>query len=328
MKQSKPAKEYIIRQRKDRLRSLRVVKYTDYPFVLENCPVELTESYILADRETTEIFASFIFKNVSEKPITRLDIRLALYLNGNIPYTHIDFTYCREHLNFGIISKNGRPMRLSDSNKKGAVEQSECFGSCVYIPIPESYFKKYDILLRRVVHADGSADEPGVIVSGNPERYSELDNISKLVYTRVNVYDKFEPYYPTVVMPSFNEKAWLCCCGNKNPETADSCERCGREKAVLAKLMTSSAIGEEKKRLVADPREVTLHDKTDFRQNRFMETEAETRAKIEAYEKAMHNVTEAEKRRERRNMMLVPRLLAGGVFIALVLYLLRIIFGG
>ena len=72
-----------MRQRKDRLRSLRVVKYTDYPFVLENCPVELTESYILADRETTEIFASFIFKNVSEKPITRLDIRLALYLNGN-----------------------------------------------------------------------------------------------------------------------------------------------------------------------------------------------------------------------------------------------------
>ncbi len=324
MKQEKPAKEYIKRQRMDRLRSLRVVKYTDYPFVLLNSPVELTESYILTDRETTEIFASFIFKNVSEKPITRLDIRLDLYRNANIPYTHIHFSYCREYLNFGIISKNGRQLRLRDSNRKASVERSECFGSCVYIPIPETYFSKYDIVLCKVIYADGTSEEPVITVAGNAERYKDLDNISKLVYTRVNVYDKFESYYPTVVMPSFNEKAWLCCCGNKNPETAAVCEKCGREKAVLSELMTTSAISEEKKRLVSDPREVTLHDKTDFKQNRFLENEAETRAKIEAYEKAMHNVAEAEKRRERRNMMLVPRLLAAGVLIALIVYLLRI----
>ena len=111
MREKKFSKETIRRQRIDRERTLRVVKYIDYPFVLTDCPVELEEGYIVTDRISCDVFASFVFKNVSEMLIKRLDIRLACYQNQNIPYLNIDFTYSQDELTFGVISKNGKDMK-------------------------------------------------------------------------------------------------------------------------------------------------------------------------------------------------------------------------
>ena len=58
------SKQSIQRQKVDRERTLRVVKYIDYPFLLPNSPVELEEGYIVSDRVTCDVFASFIFNHI------------------------------------------------------------------------------------------------------------------------------------------------------------------------------------------------------------------------------------------------------------------------
>ena len=62
------------RQKDDRMRALRVVKYLEYPFILPDSPVEIEEGFIVSDSDTYDVFASFIVKNVSEHPIQKLNI--------------------------------------------------------------------------------------------------------------------------------------------------------------------------------------------------------------------------------------------------------------
>lgn len=314
----KEMKEKIKRQKYDRMRSLRVVKYLEYPFILPDSPVELDEGYIVSDMETYDVFASFIFKNVSERPIRKLNIRLSCYLNQNIPYTNIDFTYSHEDLTFGIISKDGNDLKLRQSNERVTVERSETFGSCVYIPLPESYFTKLEVILLSVEYAGGQVVELNTLVAGNSKRYSDLDNISKIVYTRVNIYKAAEEKYPTKVIPQFGNTVWLCCCGNKNPASSDKCELCGREKEWQEKSVTSQVLEETKKKMIGDRQERVLHDKSRFKQNKFLESDEENERKIKQYEQAMKNIAYEEQRKQRNQMMLIPKILIA----VLIFYLL------
>lgn len=309
------------RQKTDRQRGLRVVKYIDYPFILPDSPVELEEGYIVSDRETCDVFASFIFKNVSDKLIRKLNIRLDCYLNQNIPYLHIDFSYSHETLTFGIIEKNGIQMKLRDANKRRTIQTSECFGSCVYIPLPESYFTKMEVIVSSVEFNDGTVSVLNTVVAGDTKIFSELDNISKTVYSRVNIYESTEYDYPTKMMPQFGDSAWLCCCGNKNPYSQTVCERCGREKEWQQKNLTSEMFDKTREKMVNDPREITLHDKSRYKQNRFLESEAERKAKIEEYEKAMRNIAEDEKRKNHLKATLIPKLL---LFVGVVMFLILV----
>ncbi len=318
-------KEKLKRQKFDRMRSLRVVKYMEYPFILSKSPVEIEEGYILSDRETYDVFASFIFKNVSELPIRKLNIRLSCYLNQNIPYTNIDFTYSQEELTFGIINRNGEDLRLKDSNMLNCVEKSSTFGSCVYIPLPESYFTKLELTLLSVEYAGGRIEEINTVVSGNTKRYQELDDISKLVYTRVNIYKSAEEKYPTKVIPQFGDTVWLCCCGNKNPTSSDKCEKCGREKEWQKTSVTEDVLEETKVRMVNDPREVTLHDKSKYKQNKYLENDNETQQKIEQYEKAMKNIAYEEKRKNKRQLMLIPKIALAILVFYIILFVLKLI---
>ncbi len=324
MREKKFSKETIQRQRTDRERTLRVVKYIDYPFVLSDCPVELEEGYIVSDRITCDVFASFVFKNVSESLIRSLDIRLACYQNQNIPYLNIDFTYSQEELTFGIISKNGTDMKLKEANQRSYVAKSESFGSCVFIPIPESYFTKMDIIIRSVEFANGEKNVLNKVVAGDSSRYNDLDDISKIVYSRVNIYQAAEERFPTVVIPQFNDKVWLCCCGNKNPNSCEECEKCGREKKWQQENISRSQFEITREKLVNDPREVTLHDKSKFKQNKMLENSAEVQKKIEQYEEAIKNVAREEKIRERQRLMLVPKIAIALLIVALIAFAIRL----
>lgn len=326
MKEDKKAlKAKIKRQKADRMRALRVVKYLEYPFILENSPVEIDEGYIVSDMESYDVFASFIFKNISERPIRKLNIQLACYLNQNIPYTHIDFTYAQDDLTFGIISKDGVDLKLREANARSFIEKSETFGACVYIPLPESYFTKLEVILVSVEYAGGVVEEINTVVAGNNKKFSELDNISKMVYSRVNIYRAAEERFPTKVLPQFGEKVWLCCCGNKNPSAAEKCEKCGREKEWQEKSVVSSALEETKNRMINDPTEITLHDKSKFKQNKFLESQDDIDKKIEQYEKAMKNIAYEEKRKHKRQMMLIPKILIGAGIIYLLVLGLKIL---
>lgn len=324
MREKKFSKETIQRQKIDRERTLRVVKYIDYPFVLNDCPVELEEGYIVSDRITCEVFASFVFKNVSENLIRSLDIRLACYNNQNIPYLNIDFKYSQNELTFGIISKNGIDMKLKDANQRSYIATSESFGSCVFIPIPESYFTKMDIIIRSVEFVSGEKIVLNKVVAGDSSRFNDLDDISKIVYSRVNIYQAAEERYPTVVIPQFNEKVWLCCCGNKNPNSCDVCEKCGREKEWQQENISRQKFEETRDRMVKDPREVTLHDKSKFKQNKMLENRDEVHKKIEQYEKAIKNVARTEKIQQRRRLMLIPKIILALLVIVLIAFCIRL----
>lgn len=319
------SKENLKRQKVDIERALRVVKYIDYPFILSDSPIELDEGYIVSDRQTCEVFASFIFKNISERPIRELKIRLACYHNQNIPYLNIDFVYSNNDLTFGIISKNGNDMKLRDANKKTFIEQSETFGSCVFIPIPESYFTKMEVILLSVTYLDGDVEQLNTVVAGDTRRYKELDDISKRVYSRVNIYQAAEERYPTVVIPQFGSKVWLCCCGNKNPASQETCEKCGREREWQKNTVTRAALEETKQRIINDPREVTFHDKTKFKQNKHLENDKDIQKKIEQYELAIKNVALEEQRKHRRQIMLLPQIAIAALIMMLVAFGLRVI---
>ena len=77
--------------------------------------------------------------------------------------------------------------------------------------------------------------------------------------------------------------------------------------------------------MVNDPREVTLHDKSKFKQNKYLESDAETQQKIEQYEKAMKNIAIEEKSKHRRQMMLIPKIALAIIFFYLLVLVLKII---
>ncbi len=321
-------KSLLKQQRIDIQRGLRVVKYIDYPFILENSPIELEEGYIVSDRETCDVFASFIFKNISDRPIKKLNIRLACYQNQNIPYENIDFTYSQEKLTFGIISKNGNDMKLRDANQRIYIEKNESFGACVFIPIPERYFSKLEVILVSVEYVNSDVEELDMIVAGNSKRYSELDDLSKLAYSRMNIYVAAEQKFPTTVIPQFGENVWLCCCGTKNIAENDRCEKCQREKAWLEQSVSTEALEKTRAELVADPTETHFHDKTRYRQNKYLENNADIQKKIHQYEKAMENIALEEKLKERKQNMLLPKVLLAVLGIYLLASILEFFFLG
>ena len=86
------AVKYTRSQRKrlsrDRQRYIRVVESFDFSGIIQNSPVEITEGYIVSDRDSDEVFACFEFMSVSEKPIKALDVKVLLYSGQNVPSSY------------------------------------------------------------------------------------------------------------------------------------------------------------------------------------------------------------------------------------------------
>lgn len=318
-------KAKIKRQKLDRMRALRVVKYLEYPFILPDSPVSLEEGYIVSDMDSCDVFASFIFKNLSQRSLRKLNIRIDCYLNQNIPYTHVDFTYSHNDLTFGIIARDDVNLKLKESNSRTTIEQHETFGTCVYIPLPETYFTKMEVILVSVEYAGGQVQELNMPVVGDSKKYSELDNFSKIVYTRINIYQAAESRFPTKVIPQFGNTVWLCCCGTKNSSDNEVCEKCSREKEWQQKSVTNDIIEETKKRMISDAQERVLHDKTKFKQNKYLESAEESEKKMKDYEIAMKNIAYEEQRKEKRQMMLIPKILLAFLIMYLIVVLFKII---
>ena len=308
MKTDKPKKEDIKRQKQEKMRSFRVAEQFDYPYILQSCPVEIAEGYIIADRETTDVFAEFIFKNLAEKPLVCLVINLAFYYHQNIPFTRIEFEYSHEHLYFGEISKNGTSIGLHKSNRRKAVLSGECFGERVYIKLPESRYTKMTLTIVSAEFADGETQVLNIPITGDGVLLTELNDIEKQVYDEKNCFEDAEKLFPTKNLPQFGSTGWLCCCGNKNPSSAAKCEKCSREKKVLESTLSKSALSDAHKVIIADPKRIAFHDKTRFSQNKFLETEAERIAKAKMSERAIANVEREMQRKERKKLSLLPNL--------------------
>lgn len=94
--------------RRDLQRYIRVVRSFDFSGVAENSPVEITEGYVVSDKETDEVFVCFELLCVAARPLRSLTIRLHLYDRQNVPYEKLTFRYSAADGTLGLRSGLGK----------------------------------------------------------------------------------------------------------------------------------------------------------------------------------------------------------------------------
>lgn len=320
MSKRNPRKVKLERVHRDRMRPLRVVEYLDHSAVFEKSPVEIKEGYIISDRDTGEIFLTLNFRSVSEKTITALDVRIILYKERIIlPDAKIDFRYSWEEATLGERELNGIPRRPRECKKDKTIVLGEEFGEGIFIPLPENYFKKMQIELVSVTYFDGSKEELNLIAGSRAVRFIELDGDLRDAYRSMNIFWEAEKAHPIRVLPQAGDSVWLCCCGRKNPSSSTLCDTCGRDKdwqfenLSVERLEATLAKENEGGRI--------LNDTSAYKQNKYMETQEEQARKVELCNRALERLAFQEKQRERRQVMLLPKILLWvGVF-ALIYFL-------
>lgn len=294
-------------------RIFRVVESFDFSALIENCPVQLIEGYVISDIETHELFTSFTFCNVSGRLIKELHIRLFFYQNANIPYLKQSFCYSYDNFTFGIrTSKETRPFTLKSlffkPEESSYIEDGESFGKAAYIKIPETYFKKIELEISSVVYYDSSEQEIKTTVKNNCTRILQLSDEDKRAIDALNIYIAAKETYPITVIPQLTSTAWLCCCGYKNLRNDTVCKQCLRDRDWQFESLTEDAIKKKAAELKQSTSSV-CHDKTLYKQDKYMESEKEIEAKIKEYEKAIRNIAKDETRRAHNRRMIIPKII-------------------
>ncbi len=303
-----PRKAKLERVHRDRLRPLRVVEYLDNSAIFENSPVEIKEGYIVSDRDTGEIFLTLNLRSVSSKTISALDIRVDLYKERIfLPDAKLDFRYSWEEVTFGERKYNGEVRKERDCKKDKKIFPGEEFGGGIFIPMPENYFKKMQIRLVSVTFFDGSKQELDLVAGSRAVRFIELDGDLRDAYRSVNIFQNAEENHPIRVLPQAGDSVWLCCCGRKNPSTATLCDTCGRDKDWQLENLSVERLEEVVQRDNEGRR--ILHDTSAYKQNKYMESQEEQAKKVELCNQALERLAYMEKERERRQVMLLPKIL-------------------
>ncbi len=305
-------------QKYDRRRIFRVLEYLDYSAVFEHSPVEITDGYVISDVDNYDIFASFVFRNLSDKGIQSLDIMLLCYKNQNISYLRIPFTYSLESYTLGVRRMDGKKIKEKIADKKRVVEPSESFGEAVYIPIPESYFSRVELVLSTVTYDDGSSEELDLVAGRSIKKFHELNDEMKFAYNKLNIFTAVEEVFPIKVVPQEGELVWLCCCGHKNPKSAELCEVCRRERDWVLENLAVQKLDETAKKIAEEEKHLFKPDKSNYRQDKYLQSEEDIRRKKEAYERAMKRIAESERRKEKLKMQILPRIL---IYFAIALLL-------
>lgn len=295
------------RVRKDRMRSMRVISAVESSAVLHDSPVELEEGYSVSDRDTGELFLMLRFRSLSKMPLESLRIRALLYQEQMVnPSAAIPFCYSWTDATLGERTYNGKPRTERECRKEHVLEYGESFGGGVYLPLPSGYFKKLQIELVDVTDSNGRQQTLHLIAGGRAARFIELQEEEREAYTHLNIFREGEQSHPIRVLPQAGERAWLCCCGHKNPSELARCEQCARDKDwQLANL------SQENLRSAAEALpQWHRNDVTDFEKKRaaLLEDEAELSRKLEEAERAMKNITLLEQERDRKQSMLVPKI--------------------
>ena len=187
MTESKRVKELKKQQKYDRMRDMRVVEYFDYPFVLADSPVEIVEGYVLVDRDTEEIFAEYVFKNIGSKPIAKLSITLEFYYYQNIPFNVTHFEYSQKDFKFGDILSKRTPIGLKNANRRDVVFSGECFGGNVLIKLPDQRWTKTKFKLVSVAFSDGKTQRLNKLVIGTGVREASF-RVSISLYLMKKIY--------------------------------------------------------------------------------------------------------------------------------------------
>ncbi len=297
--QKRITKQKITQRRFDYDRALRTVDNIGIPSILGESPVEPIEGFIYADRDEYAVFLSYIFKNLSEKALVGFDIRIDFYYYQNIPYCSLCFSYCEKDLSLGTISCGDKKLNFKQSCLRSKVESGECFGENILIPITDIRYTKIRTILVSAEFEDGTTVPIDLAVSGRAKRISELDSASRSVFEKGDISLHLKKLHPAKNIPQFGSSSWLCCCGNKNPIRLNKCEKCRRDRESQEMLLSESVIEGQKNTIIADPTAVTFHDKSKFRQNKYLENERDIRKKNDMIEQALKNVVKQNSTKER-----------------------------
>lgn len=295
--EKRATKQKILKRKLDHDRALRVVEHNERPSIIGASPIEPIGEYLFADRDEYAVFISFVFKNLSEKALVGLDIRLDFYYYQNIPYYSLFFSYCERDLTFGIISRGDKKLGFKQACLRDRVESGECFGEKTLIPITDIAYTRIKTVLVSAEFADGTRVPIDLAVNGRAKRITELDRASRSIFEKGDVSPHLTRLHPASNVPQFGSASWLCCCGNKNPDRFDKCERCHRDRESQKALLSGEVIEAQRDRLISDPTAIIYHDKSKFRQNRFLENKHDIEKKSEMARRAMENVVEEQNKR-------------------------------
>ena len=193
----------------------------EFHFLFDNSPLEIDKATEVYDIESFEYFLVIRFSRVMERLVRSFKIRLYLYLDSPLPYKKISYTY------------NVPKKKTSD----------RIYGDEDYIPIPEAYFKRYEIFIDEVEWLDG--EKEALSVSTLDKKTPDNEKYIKEIDAEVTRSDTAEKY-PAIVMPQFSDNAWICTCSQKNTSRDLACTRCSRSQEDVKKLLdTKKASGNQ-----------------------------------------------------------------------------------
>lgn len=284
----------------DAARDMRDVKRFDSAFVAVGSEIQLVEGGIIADRDEFGVYAEMIFKNLSEKALKRLKIRMDFYYYQNIPYGDLFFEYCADDITFGKIKQKEQELKHREALQRTEIKGGETFGEGVYIPMPESAYTKLAIYICEIEFTSGEVITDEISLCGKGITFSELDEISKRILKSEKRFERNERVFPTKNLPQFSENGWLCCRGYKNPAQSEICEKCKRERELQRELISEAAINERKRELASQPTAIQYHDKSRFAQNKYLQNAEDRRKREEEIKRSRENLAKQQELRRRR----------------------------
>ena len=291
-------KENLKRVHQDRMRRLRVLEYVDSSAIFDDSPLEIREGFLISDRDNGDLFLVLSFRNVSDRPVSALKIRVLLYRDHKpVPYERKEYTYSWKTGSFGVRTLNGVERKEKEVREETTIRYSETFGDGIYLPIPSTYFTKLQVDLLDVTYEDGKTEHLGLTAGAKAKRFSELRSELQGAYAEVNVFRTLEAIHPIRVLPEEGERVWLCCCGQKNPSEKDHCEICGRDRDWQLCNLTMDKLRKKEREMEADPGRRVLHDLTGYKPKEFGTAE-EIEAKVEERNKAMEKLAIREREKE------------------------------
>jgi len=276
------------------------------------CPVEIIKAVTMYDIESFRYYIDLVFRNMSEVPIDEVNVMLMLYDGNNIPFAKLPVTY-------GIAPELG--MKASYGRISYApVQPSDEFGRGIRIPLPDSYFKRLEAVVCDVAFSNGKRFVYNAQAKYIPRSLSEFTAAEKNAYDTVNIYEKLEDRFPTRFSPVVNDYSWICCCGHKNPLSAEKCEDCTRERDWELTVMDSENLEKAHEEYMREhsPQFVSGYKK-EFMKKREIVNAREQSEKEQLALKALKNVEKQEKRKESLIKQIIPRIALYFAVMALLL---------
>ena len=218
---------------------------------------------------------------------------------------------------------NGDERKEKEIREETTIRYTETFGDGIYLPIPSTYFTKLQVDLLEVVYGDGEVQRLGLTAGAKAVHFYDLPDGLRDVYTDVNIFQTAEAVHPIRVLPQAGEKVWLCCCGNKNPKSADHCEICGRDRDWQLDHLTVENLEQKEREIEASGERRILHDLTKYKP-KSLESKEEIEAKVELCNQVMERLAIQEKEREKKPMKIFIRILIIAGAVAALYVLLRV----